>query len=249
MSNEIARNPDDDGFYGSVAAALSKSMNYVNWTDANGWTDRDGLPMPSPQLVFSVDEVLRRWKANVPDYIRDKPLPDVETLNGTIPRSEWEKGLDGNPRAPWEHCVIAGFVDPATGKASQYTAPTRGAHIAVDELREQVITMRALRGIAVIPVVNLEDRPFKTNWGMRKRPYLHIIGWKSPGGDGPQSVPAKSPTPQLPGPATAEKPSPASADSAPKPKPAVNLGDNTLDAMKDVTPPSTGEIMDDSIPW
>jgi hypothetical protein len=94
MSNEIARNPDDDGFHGSVASALSKSMNYVNWTDTNGWTDRDGFPMPSPQLVFSVDEVLRRWKANVPDYIRDKPLPDVETLNAAIPRSEWEKGLD-----------------------------------------------------------------------------------------------------------------------------------------------------------
>jgi hypothetical protein len=151
--------------------------------------------------------------------------------------------------------VIAGFVDPATGKASQYTAPTRGAHIAVDELREQVITMRALRGVAVIPVVNLEDRPFKTNWGMRKRPYLHIIGWKSPGGDGPQSVPAKSPTPQLSGPATAEKPKPAPTDSAeavttPKPKPAVKFdGGNTLDAMKDVTPPSTAEIMGDEIPW
>lgn len=266
MSNDLTpREPEaGDGFSGSLRSTLFRSKNYLNWTDTKGWADRDGLAAPSPTLVFAIDEGLQRWKDNKQELIRDKPLPDLEQLNAAIPQSEWERGRDGNPRKPWEHVVIVCLIDPNTGKSYRYTAPTRGAHTAYDELKEAVITMRALRGVTVIPVVQLSERPFKTNYGMRKRPYYNIIGWKTPGGDEPKAVPAKSPTPQLPSSAAAETlpttpMAPAAASSTPttnsvepyqaKPKPPVRLASETLNAMGEVKPATMGEITNDEVPW
>jgi hypothetical protein len=324
MSQDLTqREPqDDDGFSGSLSSGLFRSNNYLRWTDNHSWFDRDGLKPPSPLLVFAVDEALQKWKDNKQDIIRDKPLPDIEQLNAAIPQSEWEHGLDGNLRKPWEHVVIVCMIDPNTGKSFRYTAATRGAHIAYDDLKEAVITMRALRGDAVIPAVNLSERPFKTNFGMRKRPHYEIVGWKTPGGDA-QAVSARPVTPQLAGPAAAPVKTPPAAANVPppqqvkwhtifrgyhigerdgqffirfhsndevlhvaateraaldwinetkdreravpavsasptsnpaqphqaKPKPAVNLANETLAAMGDVRPATLGEILNDEVPW
>jgi hypothetical protein len=269
LTNDLVpREPEDndDGFHGSLSSNLFRSNNHLRWTDTAHWTDRDGLAPPSPMLVFAVDEALQRWKDNKPTVIRDKPLPDIEQLNATIPQSEWEKGLDGKLRTPWEHVVIVCLIDPNTGRSYKYTAPTVGAHIAYDELHEAVITMRALRGTNVVPVVNLSERPWNTNWGLRKRPYFDIVGWKAPGGD-VSAVTAK-PTPQLSGPSPARAkappppvspPTPASTAGPPannpaqpcqaKPKPAVKLADETLATMGEVKPATMSEIVDDEVPW
>jgi hypothetical protein len=154
--------------------------------------------------------------------------------------------------------VIVCLIGPKTGRSYRYTASTDGAHIAYDELREAVIGMRALRGTNVFPLVNLSEKPWNTSWGLRKRPYLEIIGWKTPGGDAPTVPPAPTP-PQLTGSAKAPTetppatPPPTTNHSAPpsqaKPRPPVNLGSETLAAMGDVNPATTGEIMDDEVPW
>jgi hypothetical protein len=263
MSQDLTpREPeDDDGFRGSLSSGLFRSSNYLRWTDANSWFDRDGLKPPSPLLVPAIDEALQKWKDNKQELIHDKPLPDIEQLNAAIPQSEWERGLDGNLRKPWEHVVIVLMVDPNTGRSFRYTAATRGAHIAYDDLKEAVIMTRALRGVSVIPAVNLSERPFKTNFGMRKRPHYEIIGWKTPGGDG-QAVVAKPATPQLSGPTTAAQapPNPVPPTAAPsstpaptsnpaKPKPPVQLTGETLEAMGDVKPVTLREALDDEVPW
>ena len=54
------------------------------------------------------------------------------------------------------------------------------AHIAHDQLREAVITMRALRGQRVMPVVNLSEKPMSSQFGMRKRPAFAIVVVGSP---------------------------------------------------------------------
>ena len=117
--------------------------------------------------------------------------------------------------------------------------------------------MRALRGTRVMPVVNLSERPMKTNFGMRTRPHFEIIDWKTPGDDA-KAIPAKPATPQLSGPAVAPAETPPAAPRPPsnpaqphqaKPKPPVKLASETLDAMGDVKPVTTGEIIDDDIPW
>jgi hypothetical protein len=256
MANDITKH-DDDGFHSSPGSGRLLKGSYLKWTDTGGWIDRDGITPPSPLLAVAIDEALQRWKDNQADVIRDKPLPDPEELNSTIPKSEWEKGIDGQLRKPWAHVVIVYLVNVATGEFYTYTAPTTGAHIAYDAHKEAVITMRALRGVRVMPLVNLSERPMKTNFGMRKRPHFEIVGWKTPGADGDPAIPAKPAPPQLPAPAVAPQetppaPAPTTNPAQPhqaKPKPPVKLASETLDTMSDVKPVTVGEIMDDSVPW
>jgi hypothetical protein len=247
MSALAQRDPppdDDDGFGGSPNTTRLGGGNFLKWTKEAGWRDRDGIEAPSPMLVLAVGELLVRWQGNKPEYIREKPLPDPKVLNEAIPKSQWEKGIDGKLREPWAHNVAAIFVNPKTGVLYKWNAPTTGAHIAIEALTEAVVTMRALRGAKVMPLVTLGARPMKTNFGMSSRPHFEIIGWKSPGGDASQ-VEAKPATPQLSGPASADAPAPT-----PKPKPAVNtVNETTLDTMKDIEPATTAEIMDDDVPW
>jgi hypothetical protein len=124
-----------------------------------------------------------------------------------------------------------------------------------DDLFECVFNTQILRGDNCIPLVNPSEKPWKVDTGLRKRPVLEILSFKMLGGDR-EMMSAKPPVPQLSGPATAaaadtkmaQTPS-TSAPTAPKPKAAVNLAAKTLDAMGEVEPVTTGEIMDDTVPW
>jgi hypothetical protein len=119
---------DDDGFH-SPFNSNQMGSNYLKWTAAKHWIDRDGLAPPSPLLVFAIDEALRTWKGNKPTIIRDKPLPDIEQLNAAIPQSEWQRGLDGQLRKPYEHIVIVRLVNLSTGEIYKFESATYGAHI------------------------------------------------------------------------------------------------------------------------
>ena len=111
------------------------------------------------------------------------------------------------------------------------------------------MTMRHCAVNACMPVVNLDERPMKTNFGMRSDRTSKSSAGKPPVGTTAPVLP-KPATPQLSGPAAA----PAAPRSnptqpyQPKPKPPVNLTDETLDAMDDVMPVTMGEI-NDEIPW
>jgi hypothetical protein len=123
-----------------------------------------------------------------------------------------------------------------------------------------------LRNARVMPLVKLSSRPMKTKYKMSERPHFEIIGWHASGGGNTLSPPT---APQLPGPAAAVPPATAEAlqtqpsdrkddpiSSGPqpqqqethpiKPKPPVKA---VLDAMDEVKPATSAEILDDSIPW
>lgn len=252
MSNELTTpEPDDDGFIGSINSGRLIKGSLARWSDSNGWTDRDGLALPSPVLVVAIDEALQRWEDNKPEIIRGRPLPNTEDLNAAIPVSEWETGIDGKPRPPWAHVVVVYLVDLNSGAFFTYVAATLGAHMAYEALKEATITMRALRGTRVLPVVNLAERPMKTNFGMRKRPHFGIIEWKSPGGSD-RTVPPPSPTPRIAGPANQPAPARAATATPYQAKPKPQLGEvagSTLAAMGDVKPVTTAEILDDDLPF
>jgi hypothetical protein len=111
--------------------------------------------------------------------------------------------------------------------------------------------MRMLRGARVMPLVTLSSKPMKTKYKMGERPDFQIVSWHLPGGDeGLLAAPAPT-SPQLSGPAEAQptQPNAPKADpisSGPQPKPPVNA---TLGGMGDVKPVTSGEVLDDSIPW
>jgi hypothetical protein len=255
MANDLTTSEPDDGFEASHSRRASgRSGNYLRWNDKQHWLDRDGITPPSPLLVIAVGELLRRWKDNQREDIVDKPLPNPDALNASIPVSEWEASVDGKPRPPWSHTVAVYFANLNTGETYKYEAPTTGAHIAHDALTESVTTMRALRGTKCMPLVNLGERPMKMKFGMGMRPHFEIIGWKTPGDDGAAiAAPSTSLLTSSVVTAVETVPSEPKADpisSGPplqaKAKPPVNA---TLTAMGDVKPVTVGEIMDDEIPW
>jgi hypothetical protein len=272
MSHDLTTPPpEDDGFDGSLQSGRLLKGMFAKWTDSAGWHDRDGMALPSLVLVIAVFEFLQRWSNKKPDIITEKPLPDPESLNASIPQSEWELDLNGKPRPPWAHAVGAYLVDPASGAIFTYANSTMGAHMAIDQLREATVVMRSLRGMRVTPLVKLTSRPFKTSFGMRTRPFFEIVEWRKPPGED-STLPASKPLPQLTGPATAPaapaapaaratfstNPGPAPATPSTPPaaatppaqtKPAATVAAETVASMEQVAPVTFGELLDDSIPW
>jgi hypothetical protein len=226
---------DDDGFSGSLVSGRLIKGQLVRWNETNGWMDRDGLRPPEIMLAIALSEALQCWKGKKPvETITAKPLPDVNDLNEAVPKSEWEPGLDGKPKPPWQHQVIVYLIDPTSGGFFTYLNSTTGARIAVDQLREKVITMRALRGARVVPVVRLTHRPMKTQFGMRNRPEFEVIEWRQWGGDGGAIAAPRAP--QLSGPASAPTPKPTAAEQ-------------TITGMGTVKPVPPKEFIDDEIQW
>jgi len=146
------------------------------------WSDRDGLQPPAQLIAMGTAEVLQCWRDGKPvDTVvkrDDEPLPDPAELNEQIPENEWEKGLDGKPRAPWVRQHICYLVDPVSAETFTYINSTWGARIAVERLAEKVANMRRLRGVAAAPIVKLDSRPMKTNFGTKLRPEFVVVEWR-----------------------------------------------------------------------
>ena len=226
---------DDDGYSGSLTSGRLNKGQIIRWNESNKWMDHDGIRPPEILLAIALSEAVQCWKGKKPvETITEKPLPDINDLNEAVPRSEWEPGLDGKPRPPWQHQVIVYLIDPTSGGFFTYLNSTIGARIAVDQLREKVITMRALRGAGVVPVVRLAHRPMKTAFGVKHRPEFEVVEWRQWGGGG--SAIAAPQSPRLSGPAQA---------SAPK----TTTAEQTIASMGDVQPVTAKEFIDDEIQW
>ena len=92
---------------------------------------------------------------------------------------------------PWALHYVVYFCDPQTGALYTFANKTYGAKLAYERLEEQIAVMRALRGANVVPVVQLDQRPMKTeNFGMKSRPHFKVVEWKVLGGDGDDSAAA-----------------------------------------------------------
>jgi hypothetical protein len=238
MSEVTVYEDHDDGFDRSAANDRLVRGTLIGWTDTNKWVDRDGMPPPETMIVIAVDEVLQKWQGKKPvEVIRDKPLPDVNTLNEATDKNTWEIGLDNKPKAPWVHSYFVYLLDPATATTYTYVNSTYGAKLAYDILRERVTTMRLLRGARVVPVVKLDERPFRTSFGPRKRPEFTPISWRMIGG-GPLAING----PQTPPVAKPDTASTATTTAA------TNTA-NELDALPEVTLPTAAEEIRDEIRW
>ena len=150
------------------------------------WADALGTPPPERLVALGTTKALQCWSGGKPTDVvmarPGEPLPDVDELNAQIPVEEWEKGLDGKPRAPWVIQHVAYLVDPHTGEAYTFINGTFGAKIAVERLAERVANMQRLRGVAALPIVKLESRPMKTKFGTKQRPEFTIVEWRAIGG-------------------------------------------------------------------
>jgi hypothetical protein len=143
--------------------------------------------IPSPLVALSTTTCLQRFPKDggPPETIAKaagEKLPNPADLNAKIPETEWATGLDGKPRPPWAKNWVVYLLDPKTAEVFTFINSTAGARIAVERLEERVRTMRALRGDAVVPIVELTHVPMKTQWGTKKRPEFKILDWRELGG-------------------------------------------------------------------
>jgi hypothetical protein len=173
MSTDIT-GPIDGDFPCGTPGKRELRGNPARWNETAKWIDRDGLPLPSSMLVAGFTTELRCWKDKKLEKITEHPLPDPAELNAAIPISEWEIGLDGRPRAPWALTYVVYLIDLDRGALYTYANSTFGARLLYENLEEQVTVMRMIRGNHVLPIVRLEQRPMKTQYGMKARPHLHI---------------------------------------------------------------------------
>ena len=189
----------------------------LKWTENTGWLDRDGVrPADGPYLLWGLEEGLQCWQnQTVVDEIIDKPLPDLNELNGSIPQAQWGAGLDGHPRPPYVHQYAIYLLDPNDGQFYTLINSTVGMRMLWESLSERWEVMRHLRGPDVVAVVSLSDRPFRTGkWGIKHRHDLKILEWRKAGGGGPDKL-AGPTTPQLPPSQPAGATSALSAPSTP----------------------------------
>jgi hypothetical protein len=160
------------------------------------WSAKDGTSLsPGAQyVVLSTAEALQRWEGQQPvETILKKPgqpLPDVDELNAKIPKKRWEKGQDGEPRAPWAHQYVAYLLNPKNASVYTFINRTVGARIAVERLKDRVRMMRALRGERVCPIVELSAMPMQTKFGLKQRPNFLIHDWRKLGVPQAASAPA-----------------------------------------------------------
>jgi hypothetical protein len=148
------------------------------------WSARDGtvLVPNGTYLGLGTTEVLQRFEDGLPakPILKEpgKDLPDVDELNAKIPKEEWEDGLDGNPRPPWQHVWIAYLIRVSDAMMFTFLNSTTGARMAVQKLASQVNNMRVFRGTNVVPIVKLSAKPMQTKFGEKMRPSFEIVDWR-----------------------------------------------------------------------
>jgi hypothetical protein len=189
----------------------------------NEWSNSDGTPAPEKLLVLGLFNAVQCWQdKKIADCVVQsgtEPLPDLDELNGKIPEAEWETGLDGKPKPPWVRVCGLYFCNPQDGSIFTYINSTTGTRIGFEKLKDRIEMMRMLRGANVAPVVKLESKPFKTQFGIRPRPEFTVVNWVGLNG-GAAAAPAIE----------HHKP----ADPPP---------------LKLMSEPSASEVMDDGIPF
>lgn len=243
--------------------------NNGKWDSENGWTDRDGVPLPAtPMLVVYMCTLVRRWLNHRPIDYTKHPLPDVEELNATIPRP-WPLGLDSKEEPPFALHWGVSICDPITGQIHGIVNKTAGQRIMFETLSEQILVTQMLRGTNVAPVVMLEQRSMRTRVGPKPRPHMRVIDWKVLGGEsgtsplqtppllaGSASAPtatstaAPAITTTAAAPAATPRPTPHPAPAA-APNPASQKAKSAaeaLDRFASAKPVTPGEIINDELP-
>jgi hypothetical protein len=151
------------------------------------WSTQDDGDMTGAQLLaLTTTKAVQRWQGKEPIQTivesPETPLPDVDALNEQIPREQWELGLDQQPRAPWQKLYVVFLLDPADAALYTFANGTVGARIAFERLLDKVQWMRALRGVSVFPLVTLDRRQMKTQFGTKLRPEFSVVAWRDLGG-------------------------------------------------------------------
>jgi hypothetical protein len=142
-----------------------------------------GEPAPEKLMAVSTITVMQLWKGKKPVQTLIKqpgqPWPKLDDLNAEIPEGEWEVGLDGEPRPPWQKQFIIYLLEPESAATFTYANGTAGARQAVSDLKNSIKWQRTIRGDHVVPLVELSSKPMPTKFGTKQRPHFQIVEWRN----------------------------------------------------------------------
>jgi hypothetical protein len=113
----------------------------------------------------------------------NEPLPDVKELNDKIPQSDWRKDLTGKLVGPWQNVWGFYLCNPQDASTYTFVNSTVGSRIAYEKLNDRIEFMRAFRGANVAPIVKLDHRKMKTQFGEKLRPEFTVVSWVGLNGD------------------------------------------------------------------
>src|SRR5262249_4821959 len=106
-------------------------------------------------------------------------LPNADELNNAIPREQWPIGLDGKPQPPWSKQFVVYLLDIHDARVETFSNNAGGSAVAVRDLEDRIAWKRALHGGQTIYLLTrLADAPWKTRYGMRRRPDFPTLGWR-----------------------------------------------------------------------
>jgi hypothetical protein len=179
----------DDGWNDAAAEAAERTirgtlLKFADWR----WTagKEATLVEDGTQLVaLATAAMWVRWENDRPvEYIVRQPgkrLPDREDL-GYDDQAKWEKGPDDKPKDPWQNTRLVYLVDPQTAEAYTFSTSSWGGRGAVIDLADSIARMRSAH-LGACPIVELRAAKMPTKFGMKSKPILKIVGWKTTDAD------------------------------------------------------------------
>ncbi len=181
----------DDRVEGREQEQFDRVIQGEKWkftADGNWVNDSDEEISPEREVtVVEIARVVQKWVDNIPvETIFVPPgekIPNIEKLNETCPKSEWNEDLNGKPKGPYQFQYVVYMIDQDMGKIT-YPTGTTGGHICVSEFRDKVVNTRKFRGERVYPVVTPSHAWMNTKFGGRNRPAFVIKRWICFGGSG-----------------------------------------------------------------
>jgi hypothetical protein len=104
--------------------------------------------------------------------------------------ADWPLDLNKQPSCPWKWTLFSYLMDVDTGETLTFSSNTSGGKIAIDELTQQIKSMRSMRAGAM-PVIELQSVQMPTKFGRKPRPSMKVVSWRN------RTVAVEEPPPQL----------------------------------------------------
>jgi len=88
----------------------------------------------------------------------------------------------GEPQEPYKLWHAIYLLNPVDATVFSFLNCTVGISICAGRLESSLRAMQMMRGANAFPVCKLGDAPLKTRFGMKRRPHLEIVEWRTFGG-------------------------------------------------------------------
>jgi hypothetical protein len=142
---------------------------------------KEEIPIGTRLIALAIWAGWKRWQDG-------KVVEFVTEINGCYPQrhelgyddeSEWPPGPGGKPSDPWQDSRQVGLINRDDYSEYTFCTSSGGGRTAVDALKNSVRSARLLQP-GQLPIVELGWKPMSTNFGMKSKPSLKIVGWWKP---------------------------------------------------------------------